>query len=154
MEMNAGMSEKNRQLVGDALAKLLADTYSLYLKTQNFHWNVTGLEFYSLHLLFEKQFNSLNEEIDEIAERIRALGFFVDASLGGFKKLTSVSDEHLIMPAREMIDHLLRGHETWLRHARTLSTLAEKENDPATVDLLGKSIREHEKSAWMLRSQL
>ena len=152
--MNTGMSEQNRQAVGDSLARLLADTYAVYLKTQNFHWNVTGPEFFSLHLLFEKQYLELAEQIDEMAERIRALGFFVDASFGGFKLLTSIKEEDKLLTAKDMLHHLVASHETVVRHARTLSALAEKENDPATVDLLGRRIGGHEKMAWMLRSQL
>jgi starvation-inducible DNA-binding protein len=154
MQMNIGMNDKSRQEVGDALARLLADTYGIYLKTQNFHWNLSGSEFYSLHILFEKQYQELAEAIDEIAERIRALGFYVDASFTGFLKLASIKDSEQIIPIREMLVYLLQGHEIIIRELRQLSSLAEKQNDPATVDLCGRRLNVHEKFAWMLRSQL
>lgn len=154
MQMNTGMSDKNRQEVGDALAYLLADTYAIYLKTQNFHWNLSEAEFYSLHILFEKQYQELAEAIDEIAERIRALGFYVDGSFTGFLKLTSIKDSEQIIPIQEMLLYLLQGHEVIIRHLRQLSTLGEKQNDPATVDLCGRRLNVHEKFAWMLRSQM
>ncbi|MGE5196801.1 MAG: Dps family protein, partial [Anaerolineae bacterium] len=93
MDINAGMTRENRQIVADALSRYLADTYAIYLKTQNFHWNLSGKEFYSLHILFEKQYEELAEAIDEIAEKIRALGFYVDATFSSFKQLSSISEE-------------------------------------------------------------
>ncbi len=152
--MNTGMTDHNRQATSNALAHFLADTYTIYLKTQNFHWNITGVEFYSLHLLFEKQYTELAEAIDEIAERIRALGFYVEGSFEAFKKMSSIKEEEKVLNGREMIQQLLQGHELLIRQARLLSALAEKENDPATVDLMGRRLNVHEKFAWMLRSQL
>jgi starvation-inducible DNA-binding protein len=154
MEYHTGMTEKNRQQVGDALARLLAETYAIYLKTQHFHWNVTGPEFFSLHLLFEKQYNELAEAIDEIAERIRALGFYVDGTFSGFKELSSIKDDDKVLVSKEMVHKLALGHEVVIRHARQLAALAEREHDPATVDLMGRRLNAHEKFYWMLRSHL
>jgi starvation-inducible DNA-binding protein len=152
--MNTGMSEENRRVVSEGLDKLLADVYAIYLKTQNFHWNVTGPEFYSLHLLFEKQYEELAEYVDEIAERVRALGYYVEATFSAFKKNTRISEEDKVLNASEMVHQLMLGHESIAKEIRRISHLAEKENDAGTVDLLGKLCRDHEKFAWMLRSQL
>lgn len=154
MEFNTGISEKNRQLVSDSLAKLLAMNYALYVKTQNYHWNVVGAEFYSLHILFEKQYEELAEANDEIAERIRALGFYVDATFTGFKNLSNLPEDDKLLTWRDMVKNLVEGHEAVLRHLRHLVDLAERENDQGTVDLGGKRLRDHEKSAWMLRSTI
>lgn len=151
--METGMQEKSRQRVSEGLAKLLADTYAVYLKTQNFHWNVVGCEFYSLHILFEKQYRELAEALDEVAERIRSLGYFVDASFTAFKSLTAVADEDRVRSVKEMLHELIKGHEIVIRHMRNLSDVAEQENDGGTVDLLGRRLAVHEKMAWMLRSQ-
>lgn len=152
--MDTGMSEKNRQVVSDALTKLLADTYALYLKTQNYHWNVTGPEFYSLHILFEKQYSEMAEAIDEIAERIRSLGFFVEGTFSAFKKDCSIHEEEKLMNARDMVQNLVQGHETVIRHARKLFYVADGEKDQASADLMNRRLVIHEKFAWMLRSQL
>ena len=154
MELNTGMNQEQRAAVSGGLNKLLADLYILYLKTQNFHWNVSGPEFFSLHKLFEVQYEELAEEIDEVAERIRALGFYVDATTQSFRKLSSIPEEHRLLPKHEMLRHLVEGHEQILREARHLAALAEKHQDPGTVDLVGRRMGSHEKMAWMLRSQL
>lgn len=154
MEIQTGLPDKSRVRVAEGLASLLADSYALYLKTQNFHWNVTGHEFYSLHILFEKQYEELVADIDEVAERIRALGLYVDASFSAFKERTAVCEEHKVRTAKEMIAELVKAHEICIRSARNLSQIAEDENDAATVDLLGRKLNIHEKQAWMLRSQL
>jgi len=154
MEVQTGLPEMSRSRVAEGLASLLADTYALYLKTQNFHWNVSGHEFFSLHILFEKQYTELSVDIDEVAERIRALGFYVDASFTAFKDLTAVCEEHKVRVAKEMVQELVRAHEIVIRSARNLAEIAEGEKDAATVDLLGRKLNIHEKQAWMLRSQL
>lgn len=154
MEVQTGLSEKGRQRISDGLSVLLADSYALYLKTQNFHWNITGSEFYSLHLLFEKHYEEMAEALDEIAERIRALGFYIDASFTGFKNLTAISEEHRVRTAKEMIQELLKCHEIVVRQVRNLAEIAEQENDTATGDLLGRRLNFHEKASWMLRSQI
>lgn len=154
MEIQTGLTDQSRVRVAEGLATLLADTYALYLKTQNFHWNVTGPEFFSLHVLFEKQYTELAENIDEVAERIRALGLYVDGSFSAFKDRTAISEEHKVRMAKEMILELVKAHEIVIRAARNLSQIAESENDAATVDLLGRKLNIHEKQAWMLRSQV
>ena len=154
METQTGLADGSRTRISEGLASLLADTYATYLKTQSFHWNVTGSEFFSLHLLFEKQYVELAEHIDELAERIRALGLFIDASFSAFIEKTAVKEETKVLVAKEMVQELVRAHEIIIRSARNLSQIAEKENDAATVDLLGRALNMHEKQAWMLRSQI
>jgi starvation-inducible DNA-binding protein len=154
MQIQTGITEKNRQIISEQLMKYLADNYALFLKTQLFHWNLTGAEFFSLHLLFEKQYEGLFESLDVIAERIRALGFFVEGSFSSFKNLTSIPEANKTMNSREMIEQLLEGREIIIRQGRSLSSLAENDNDFATVDMMGKELHAHEKAAWMLRSHL
>ena len=152
--MNIGMSDRSCKEISKGLMKLLADSYAVYLKTQNFHWNVIGSDFFALHLMFEKQYEELSAALDEIAERIRALGSHVDASFSSFKTLTSVSEEKKVLNAKQMIQHLVTGHESVICHARELAKVAEKNSDQATVDLLARRLGAHEKMAWMLRSHL
>jgi starvation-inducible DNA-binding protein len=152
--MQTGMTDQNRQEVAQLLTRLLADTYATYLKTQNFHWNLVGREFYSLHLLLDTQYHEMAEAVDEIAERIRSLGFYVDASFTVFKELTTIKEEQKVIGQDEMIEHLIAAHEAVIRHARNFSPLAEKERDFASVDLLARRLNAHEKMLWMLRSLL
>lgn len=152
--MNTGMSEKSRQEMSKGLMKLLAESYAVYLKTQNFHWNVIGSDFFALHLMFEKQYEELSQALDEIAERVRALGHFVDATFSAFKALASASEEKKTLAAREMLEHLVTDHERVICYARELATVAEGHKDQATVDLLARRLGAHEKAAWMLRSHL
>ena len=152
--MHIELSEQTRQVIVEGLSRFLADAYAMYVKTQNFHWNIHGPEFYSLHLLFEKQYEEIGEELDEIAERIRALGFFVDASFSAFKKLTLVKDEEKILSVRDMLLSLIEGHEVLIRHGRHVAQLTDQEGDFATVDMLGRMLGAHEKMCWMLRAQL
>ncbi len=154
MEFNIGISEKNRQGICDGLARLHADTYALYLKTQNFHWNLTGPEFFSLHLLFEKQYQDMAEAIDEIAERIRALGFYVEASFSAFKNNTGVKEEDRVLSIKEMLYSLIESHEVLIQHARKVAEIADRDLDFASVDMIGRRLGAHEKFLWMLRSQL
>lgn len=154
MEFDTGMSRECRAAVAGALSKLLADTYVLYLKTQNVHWNISGVEFYSLHLLAEKQYEELAEAVDELAERIRALGFFVEGSMGAFLKLTSIQEDPKLHPKHVLIEHLIKGHELLMREGRALTALAEKHRDHGTIDLLGRRLIAHEKMAWMLRESI
>lgn len=154
MEFNIGLSQQNRQAICDGLFRVLADTYALYLKTQNFHWNVRGPEFYSLHLLFEKQYEELAEAVDEIAERIRALDFYVDASFSAFREATSVKDEKKVLHVKEMLMSLVEGHESMIRNARKVAEICDNEKDFASVDMLGRHMGAHEKMAWFLRSQI
>jgi len=152
MERHLGLTEQNCQEISKGLSHFLADVYTTYLKTQNFHWNLSGREFYSLHLLFEKQYQELAEETDEVAERIRALGFYVEASFTSFKQLTHIKEEENVLTIKDMLHRLIAAHEMICRHGRNVSRLAEKGEDVATVDMLGRRIAAHEKMIWMLRS--
>ena len=152
--MNIGISESQRTEIAKGLSKFMADTYTLYLKTHGFHWNVTGSMFNTLHVMFETQYNELWLSIDTIAERIRALDAFAPGSYAELSKLTSLKESSGIPSAKEMIAQLLDGHETVIREARNLSSVAEKGNDEATLDLLTQRLQIHEKTAWMLRSLL
>lgn len=136
----------------EGLAKLLADTYTLYLKTQNFHWNVTGPHFHSLHKMFEEEYVELAAAVDEIAERIRALGAVTPGSFADFLKLTSVKEETGTPIASDMVKKLLADHETVIAHLQSLMPVAQKLNDEATLDLLITRTEIHQKTAWMLRS--
>lgn len=151
--MDIGLSEQTRMKISDALFYVLADTYALYLNTQNFHWNIKGTEFYSLHLLFEKHYEELAAATDEIAERIRALGYYVDASFEAFQKRSDVKGESKLLNIKEMLQKLIEGHETLIRRARKVAETADQEGDFATVDMLGRRLGAHEKMAWFLRSQ-
>jgi starvation-inducible DNA-binding protein len=142
------------QKIADELLHFLADTYTLYLKTQNFHWNVTGPNFHSLHQMFEEQYNELAEAVDLIAERIRALKCSVPASFAQFMKLTSLKEETTIPSTKDMLKHLMKDHETIVHHAYIILSKAEKVNDQGTMDMLVERMRAHEKTAWMLRSCL
>lgn len=139
-------------LMTEGLAKLLADTYTLYLKTQNFHWNVTGPHFHSLHKMFEEEYIELAAAVDEIAERIRALGAIAPASFSDFLKLTSIKEETSTPEAAQMVKKLLSDHETVIDHLQSLMPVAENLNDEATLDLLITRTEIHQKTAWMLRS--
>lgn len=152
--MHTGMNDQSRAKVCQSLAKLLADTYALYLKTQTCHWNISGPEFFELHLLFEKQYSEMAEAIDEIAERIRALGLYVEGGLSAFKQLTSVVEETKVLTDQEMLQQLVEAQEVVVRQARKTCQVAEEEKDGATVDLASRRLGVHEKSGWMLRSSL
>ncbi|MGQ0763830.1 MAG: Dps family protein [Acidobacteriota bacterium] len=134
--------------------KLLADTFTLYLKTHNFHWNVTGPMFHSLHTMFEEQYNELWLAVDKIAERVRALGFKAPGSYREFSKLAYLQDAQDIMGANEMVAELLRDHETCARTARRALSVAHNALDAPTEDLVTQRVAAHEKATWMLRSLL
>jgi starvation-inducible DNA-binding protein len=153
-EIEIGIDAKDRQAVADGLAHLLADTYTLYLKTHNFHWNVTGPQFRALHAMYEEQYIDLAAAVDEIAERIRALGHKAPGSFTKFLELTSVEEETGVPPANEMTRQLAVGHEAVDRTARNVFSLAEEAEDQVTMDLLVERMQVHEKQAWMLRSLL
>jgi starvation-inducible DNA-binding protein len=142
------------QKIADELMHFLADTYALYLKTQNFHWNVTGANFHSLHKMFEEQYNELATAVDIIAERIRSLRCNVPASFSQFMKLTSIKEVQGTPAAKDMLKLLMKDHETIVQHAYIVLTKAQKAHDEATIDLLIERIREHEKTIWMLRSSI
>ena len=152
--MDIGIDEKDRKAICAALARLLADTYTLYLKTHNFHWNVTGPMFNTLHLMFEQQYTEMAMAVDGIAERIRALGEFAPGSYAVFGKLTRVEEATNVPDAEEMMRQLVKGHETVVRTAREAFPRAGEVGDEPTCDLLTQRMQVHEKAAWMLRSML
>ncbi|MEQ1629678.1 MAG: Dps family protein [Gallionella sp.] len=152
--INIGIPEKDRKKVADGLSRMLADSYTLYLKTHNFHWNVTGPMFQTLHLMFMTQYNEIWMAVDLIAERIRALGFPAPGSYAEFAELTSIKDADGVPKAKEMIRQLVEGQEAVVRTAREILPIAEKAGDQPTVDLLSARMEVHEKNAWMLRSLL
>lgn len=154
MNINIGLSQEQRKGIAEGLAKLLADSYTLYLKTHNFHWNVTGPMFQTLHLLFEQQYTELALAVDEIAERIRALDFPAPGSYAEFAKLTKVKEASTIPAANEMITQLVHDQELLTNTARELFSIVEKAQDQVTLDLLTRRMQTHEKNAWMLRSHL
>jgi starvation-inducible DNA-binding protein len=154
MEIDIGISVERREKIADGLARLLADTYTLYLKTHNYHWNVTGPQFSSLHNMFEEQYREMWEALDEIAERIRALGVYAPGSYRKFTELTSIEEEESVPSAEEMIRNLVKGHEAVVRRAREVGEIADDADDEPTEDLITQRMRTHEKTAWMLRSML
>ena len=154
MSINTGLKQENRSEIVEGLSKLLADSYTLYLKTHNYHWNVTGPMFTTLHELFEEHYLELAEAVDVIAERIRALGEFAPGSYQAFSELTEIKEETEVPDANEMINNLLDSHETIIRHARKVITSDAIEGDEVSADLLTQRMEFHEKTAWMLRSLL
>lgn len=152
--IDIGISESDRQAITDGLARLLADTYTLYLKTHNYHWNVTGPMFQTLHLMFETQYSELALAVDLIAERIRALGAAAPGSYREFGALSAVPEDDDHPDATEMIRRLVAGQETVARTARSLFPVVEGAHDEPTADLLTQRLQIHEKTAWMLRSLL
>jgi starvation-inducible DNA-binding protein len=154
MSIDIGIPEAQRADIANGLSRLLADSYTLYLKTHNYHWNVTGPLFNTLHSMFEVQYTELAAAVDEIAERIRALGLPAPGSYSAFKELTSIEEEEGQPAAEEMIRQLVIGQETVARTAREIFPLADEANDEPTADLLTQRMQLHEKNAWMLRSML
>ncbi|HNQ75533.1 MAG TPA: Dps family protein [Pseudothauera hydrothermalis] len=154
MDIDIGINKKDRAKIAEGLSRLLADSYTLYLTTHNFHWNVTGPMFNTLHLMFETQYNELALAVDQIAERIRALGFPAPGTYKAFQKLSSLTEPEGVPSAEEMIRQLVLGQEAVIRTARSVAPLADKANDEPTLDLLTQRMQVHEKTAWMLRSLL
>ncbi len=154
MQVDIGIDAKTRNDIASGLSKVLADTYTLYLKSHNFHWNVTGRMFQTLHLMFEQHYNELALAVDEIAERIRALGFPAPGTYRQFAALSSIEEDDGVPTALEMVRLLVAGHETVARTAREVFKVAEAANDQPTCDLLTQRMQVHEKTAWMLRSLL
>ncbi len=152
--INIGISEKDRKKIAEGLARMQADTYTLYLKTHNFHWNVTGPMFQTLHLMFQTQYNETWLAVDVIAERIRALGFPAPGSYKEFAALTEIKDSKGVPNAKEMIRQLVDGQETVVRTARAVFPIAEAVGDQPTADMLTQRMTMHEQNAWMLRSLL
>ncbi|HEY9721102.1 MAG TPA: Dps family protein [Oscillatoriaceae cyanobacterium] len=152
--IDIGLDQAERTRIAEGLSRLLADSYTLYLKTHNFHWNVTGPHFGQLHTMFESQYGELAEAVDAIAERIRALGFPAPGSYAQFAKLTRIQEETGMPTANEMLRQLTRDHETVVRTAREIFPLADDAHDEPTADLLTQRMQVHEKAAWMLRSSV
>lgn len=152
--IDIGISAKDRAAISEGLARLLADTYTLYLKTHNFHWNVTGPLFNTLHLMFEQQYNELALAVDLIAERIRALGFPAPGSYAAYARLSSIRESEEVPTAEQMIKELVEGQEAVVRTARSIFPAVEQASDEPSADLLTQRMQVHEKTAWMLRSML
>jgi starvation-inducible DNA-binding protein len=153
-KINLGIPEESRKKIVNGFSKVLADTYTLYVKTHKFHWNVTGPLFSQLHAVFEEQYNQLQEAVDQLAERIRALGEFAPGSFMEFKELSTISETRGVPTAMEMVGQLLKDHESIAREIRTLMPEADVAGDEASSDLLTIRLGEHEKTAWMLRAML
>ncbi|MGZ8202055.1 MAG: Dps family protein [Burkholderiales bacterium] len=152
--IDIGIQEQDRKAIADGLSRLLADTYTLYLKTHNFHWNVTGPMFQTLHLMFETQYNELALAVDLIAERIRALGYPAPGTYSEYAKLSSIKETPGVPKAEDMIRLLVEGQEAVVRTARSIFPVVDKVSDEPTADLLTQRMQIHEKTAWMLRSLL
>lgn len=154
LQVDIGLSRQEREHIAGGLARLLADSYTLYLKTHNYHWNVTGPQFNTLHAMFEQQYAELAVAIDQIAERIRALGMPAPGSYSAYARLTSIEEAQGAETAEEMIRQLVMGQETVARTAREIFPAADEARDEPTADLLTQRMQNHEKNAWMLRSML
>ena len=154
MDIDIGISPKDRKKIADGLSRVMADTYTLYLKTHNYHWNVTGPMFQTLHSMFELEYTDLWQAVDLIAERIRSLGVTAPGSYKEFSSLSSIKEEDGNRAAEEMIRSLVDGHQAVIRTARSVFTVAEKAGDQVTMDLLTQRLQIHEKTSWMLRSLL
>src|SRR4051812_39334486 len=152
--IDIGIDEKDRRRIAEGLSRLLADNFALYLKTHNFHWNVKGPMFQTLHIMFETQYNELWTALDAIAERIRALGFPAPGTTSSLVKLSSIPESEGVPEAQQMVRLLVQGHEAVAKTARKLFPAVEKAGDEPTADLLTQRMQVHEKTAWMLRSLL
>lgn len=154
MDIDIGISEEKREAIAKGLCHLLADEYTLYLKTHNFHWNVTGPMFTTLHQMFEEHYTEAATAVDEIAERIRTLGERAPGSYKEFSELATVREETQQVEATEMVRQLVKDHETVAKVARNVFKVADDASDESTADLLTQRMQLHEKTAWMLRSLL
>ncbi|MGI9285149.1 MAG: Dps family protein [Pseudomonadales bacterium] len=152
--INTGIPEHQRLEIANGLSKLLADSYTLYLKTHNYHWNVKGPMFNTLHLMFEQQYTELATAVDEIAERIRALDMPAPGSYMAYAQLTDIKEDQDVPNARQMIANLVLGQETVVRTARGIFAVVDAASDEPSADLLTQRMHIHEKNAWMLRSML
>ena len=152
MDINIGIETSDRKRAADAIASLLASTYTLYLKTHGYHWNVEGPHFQQLHLQFMEQYTEMWTAVDELAERIRALGYYAPSSYADMAKLSTVDEETATPTWREMVKNLARGHEQVAKQARDVLRVAEEVGDDATADVIAPRITLHEKTAWMLRA--
>jgi starvation-inducible DNA-binding protein len=153
-KIDIGIDRNQRKAIADGLSRLLADEYTLYLKTHNFHWNVTGPMFNTLHLMFETHYNEAALAVDLVAERIRALGFAAPGTYKQYATLSSIEETEGVPEAMEMVRLLVKGHEACAKTARSVFPLADASHDEPTADLLTQRLQVHEKTAWMLRSLL
>lgn len=152
IEIDIGIPPDQRKAIADGLSRLLADTYTLYLKTHSYHWNVTGPQFQALHSMFMTQYTELGLAVDEIAERIRALGHFAPGTYKAYSKLSNIQEEDSVPDAKDMIANLVSGNQTVARTAREVFPIAADANDQPSCDLLTQRMQVAEKTAWMLRS--
>jgi starvation-inducible DNA-binding protein len=152
IDINIGINKSDRSDISDGLKKLLADSYTLYLQTHNFHWNVTGPQFRELHLMFEEQYNELWTAVDEIAERIRTLGFPAPGTYAEFSRLSSIEEVEGVPAAQDMVTILTAGHERVVQTARQVLKTAQNADDESSASLVSDRMRIHEKTAWMLRA--
>ncbi|SFO77153.1 Dps family protein [Enterovibrio norvegicus] len=150
--INIGINEQDRLAIAQGLKHLLADSYTLYLQTHNFHWNVTGKQFRELHMMFEEQYNALALAVDDIAERIRTLGVAAPGTYKAFAELSAIDEVDGVPSADDMVDILTHGHEQVVRTARHVLKLAQQADDESSASLVSDRMREHEKTAWMLRA--
>lgn len=151
-QIDIGINEKDRTEIAEGLKKLLADSYTLYLQTHNFHWNVTGPQFRELHLMFEEHYMELAVAVDDIAERIRTLGVPAPGTYKAFAQLSSINEVDGVPESGEMVDYLTKGHEHVIKTARKVLQVAQEAHDESTVALVSDRMRIHEKTAWMLRA--
>lgn len=154
LKMDIGIDQESRQYLANGLSQILADSYCLMIMMHNYHWNVRGKNFRQIHLLTEEQYEEIFAAIDEVAERIRSLGFLAPGSLSEFSKLSHIEEPNSKASENEMLAHLLKGHEHIAKHSRKIIAKADEASDEATADLLTERVEVHEKSAWMLRSML
>ncbi len=150
--IDIGINEQDRINIAEGLKSVLADSYTLYLQTHNFHWNVTGPQFRDLHLMFEEHYTELATAVDEIAERIRTLDVPAPGTYSEFSKFSSIKEVEGVPPANEMVDILTSGHEKVVKTCRAVLKLAEQADDESTLALVSDRMRIHEKTAWMLRA--
>ena len=152
MDINIGIDQKKREAFAAAISSLLADTYTLYLKTHGYHWNVEGPHFQQLHIQFMEQYTEMWTAVDELAERIRALGHYAPTSYAEMAQLSSIKEETGRPNWQDMVKNLAKGHEQVANHARKVLRIAEEAGDDATADVVGARVTLHEKTAWMLRA--
>ncbi len=151
-EIDIGINKENRTQISDGLKRLLADSYTLYLQTHNFHWNVTGMQFRELHLMFEEHYTELAVAVDDIAERIRTLDAPAPGTYKEFSKLSSIDEVEGVPSSEEMVELLTKGHEQVIKTARSVLSIAQEADDESTAALVSDRMRIHEKTAWMLRA--
>lgn len=152
MDVNIGISQEDRKASADALSRLFADTYTLYLKTHGYHWNVEGPHFQQLHVQFMEQYTEMWTAVDDFAERIRALGYYAPGSYAEIAKISQIKEENGQPDWKEMVQNLARGHEHIAKTARDVLRIAEDAGDDATADVVAPRVTLHEKTAWMLRA--